>query len=131
MLYRGGPDLRKQPLAAGPNTRGIRLDAAISLHAQLDDGMLLGLTVVGLRGDYFDFDVQSSLIANSGKTHASLLSPKLSLIFGPWSKTDDPFWDAGSYARLPYETLAGVDDPAAVANDFFRRAHAIASPSKS
>ena len=45
-------------------------------------------TVAGLRGDYFDFDVQSSLAANSGKTHASLLSPKLSLIFGPWSKTE-------------------------------------------
>ncbi len=53
------------------------------------------------------------------------------LYVGPWSKTDDPFWDAGSYARLPYEALAGVGDPAAVATEFFRRAHAIASSSKS
>ena len=45
-------------------------------------------TVVGLREDYYDFDVTSSLAVNSGKTHASLLSPKLSLIFGPWSKTE-------------------------------------------
>ena len=45
-------------------------------------------TVVGLREDYYEFDVQSSLAANSGKAHAALLSPKLSLIFGPWSKTE-------------------------------------------
>ena len=45
-------------------------------------------TVVGVREDYYNFDVHSSLDANTGKTHASLLSPKLSLIFGPWSKTE-------------------------------------------
>ena len=32
--------------------------------------------------------MRSSLLANSGRTHASLVSPKLSLIFGPWSKTE-------------------------------------------
>ena len=45
-------------------------------------------TVLGLREDYYRFDVNSSLEANSGKTHASLVSPKLGLIFGPWSKTE-------------------------------------------
>ena len=45
-------------------------------------------TVLGLREDYYRFNVHSSLDANSGKTHASLVSPKLSLIFGPWSKTE-------------------------------------------
>ena len=45
-------------------------------------------TVLGLREDYYRFNVHSSLDANSGKTHASLASPKLSLIFGPWSKTE-------------------------------------------
>ncbi|MEG3154265.1 TonB-dependent receptor [Sphingomonas sp. RB1R13] len=45
-------------------------------------------TVVGLREDYYKFNVHSSLDANSGKTHASLVSPKLSLIFGPWAKTE-------------------------------------------
>ena len=44
--------------------------------------------VVGLREDYFAFNVHSSLDANTGKTHASLVSPKLSLIFGPWFKTE-------------------------------------------
>lgn len=45
-------------------------------------------TVLGAREDYYDFDVTSSLAVNSGKTHASLFSPKLSLVFGPWSKTE-------------------------------------------
>ena len=45
-------------------------------------------TVIGLREDYYKFEVHSSLDANSGRTHASLVSPKLSLIFGPWSKTE-------------------------------------------
>ena len=45
-------------------------------------------TVVGVREDYYDFNVHSSLDANTGRTHASLLSPKLSLIFGPWDKTE-------------------------------------------
>ena len=45
-------------------------------------------TVLGLREDYYEFDVKSSLDANSGKSHSSLVSPKLSLIFGPWSKTE-------------------------------------------
>ena len=45
-------------------------------------------TVLGVREDYYDFDVTSSLAVNSGKTHASLFSPKLSLVFGPWSKTE-------------------------------------------
>jgi hypothetical protein len=53
------------------------------------------------------------------------------LYVGPWSKRDEAFWDAGSYARLPYEALAGRDDPEAIAADFFRRAHAIASGPKS
>ena len=52
-------------------------------------------TVLGLREDYYDFSVHSSLNANSGKTHASLASPKLSLIFGPWSKTEF-FLNAGA-----------------------------------
>jgi len=43
---------------------------------------------LGLRGDYFKFDVHSSLAANSGSDNASIASPKLTLAFGPWSKTE-------------------------------------------
>jgi outer membrane receptor protein involved in Fe transport len=45
-------------------------------------------TIVGLRGDRYNFDVDSNIPANSGKTNDSIVSPKLSLIFGPWAKTE-------------------------------------------
>ena len=45
-------------------------------------------TVAGLRADAYRFKVGSSLTANSGTAHANLLSPSLSLIFGPWQQTD-------------------------------------------
>jgi outer membrane cobalamin receptor len=44
-------------------------------------------TVLGLRTDVFYFDVVSNLPVNSGATVDALASPKLSLIFGPWAKT--------------------------------------------
>ena len=44
-------------------------------------------TVAGLRADTYHFDVQSDLAANTGKRSASLVTPKLNLIFGPWAKT--------------------------------------------
>jgi hypothetical protein len=51
--------------------------------------------VVGLRADQARFDVDSlSNAANSGQASAHLLSPKLSLIFGPWAKTE-VFFNAG------------------------------------
>jgi len=45
-------------------------------------------TVAGVRADTFRFDVQSDLAANSGKRTASIVSPKLNLIFGPWAKSE-------------------------------------------
>ena len=45
-------------------------------------------TVAGVREDIYRFDVKSTLGANSGKVAASITSPKLSLIFGPWAKTE-------------------------------------------
>jgi hypothetical protein len=45
-------------------------------------------TVAGLRADSYQFDVASDLAANSGKRNASIASPKLNLIFGPWAKTE-------------------------------------------
>jgi TonB dependent receptor/TonB-dependent Receptor Plug Domain len=45
-------------------------------------------SVVGLRADRFAFDVNSSIAANSGERSASIVSPKLSLVFGPWAKTE-------------------------------------------
>jgi outer membrane receptor for monomeric catechols len=43
---------------------------------------------VGMRFDAFKFDVKSNLAANSGTNQAHIASPKLSLVFGPWNKTE-------------------------------------------
>jgi hypothetical protein len=52
-------------------------------------------TIVGVRADQARFKVDSlSNAANSGSASDHLLSPKLSLIFGPWSKTEF-FFNAG------------------------------------
>ena len=45
-------------------------------------------TVAGARGDIYNFDVRSSRVENSGNRVDGAGSPKLSLIFGPWSKTE-------------------------------------------
>jgi len=45
-------------------------------------------TVAGLRADAYRFEVRSNLAANSGTSSANMVSPKLNLIFGPWSKTE-------------------------------------------
>ncbi|WP_341888742.1 TonB-dependent receptor [Variovorax sp. YR752] len=45
-------------------------------------------SVAGLRADHYRFDVRSDLAANSGQRSASVLSPKLSLVFGPWAKSE-------------------------------------------
>ncbi len=59
-------------------------------------------TVVGLRGDWEYFDVTSLAYsaavnaANSGTASKFLPSPKLSLIFGPWFKTE--FYAQGGFS---------------------------------
>ena len=45
-------------------------------------------TILGLRGDQYTFDVTSNIPQISGKVDESIVSPKLSFIFGPWSKTE-------------------------------------------
>lgn len=43
---------------------------------------------VGVRGDAYDFTVDASLPANSGKASDQMVTPKLALIFGPWQRTE-------------------------------------------
>lgn len=45
-------------------------------------------SIVGVRGDHYRVKVESDLAANTGDASASIVSPKLSLIFGPWSGTE-------------------------------------------
>jgi outer membrane receptor protein involved in Fe transport len=45
-------------------------------------------TVAGLRGDFVDVDVSSDLAQNSGTRSDSIASPRFSLVFGPWNKSE-------------------------------------------
>ncbi|PIL40636.1 TonB-dependent receptor [Massilia psychrophila] len=45
-------------------------------------------SVLGVREDYYHNDVASQLALNSGTASAHQASPKLSLVFGPWNKTE-------------------------------------------
>ena len=48
-------------------------------------------SVAGLRADRYRFKVASNNALNSGSADDSIASPKLSLIFGPWAKTEAYF----------------------------------------
>jgi len=50
---------------------------------------------LGLRGDLFAVDVTSNTAANSGTSVAAIVSPKATLVFGPWKKTEI-YLDAGT-----------------------------------
>jgi len=45
-------------------------------------------SILGLRYDWYRFDVASSLPENSGNVTAGIASPKASFVFGPWYKTE-------------------------------------------
>ena len=45
-------------------------------------------SILGVRGDAYAFDVNSSLNANSGKAADQMVSPKLALVFTPVKKTE-------------------------------------------
>lgn len=45
-------------------------------------------TVAGLRADYFRFNVDSDLKANSGLKNSVIASPKLSFLLGPWQQSE-------------------------------------------
>ena len=45
-------------------------------------------TVAGVRADYQRAKIDSNLAANSGTADSFLVSPKLSMVFGPWKRTE-------------------------------------------
>ena len=74
-------------------------------------------SVAGLRADFYRFDVDSNIAENSGKNHDSMVSPKLSAVFGPWSKTEYFLnWGRGFHSNDARGTTISVDpktgDPA-------------------
>jgi hypothetical protein len=60
-----------------------------SLYASLDTRWTDYLrTVVGLRGDRFEFDVDSNIAVNSGSNDDEILAPKAAVILTPWDHTE-------------------------------------------
>ncbi len=45
-------------------------------------------SIQGLRADAYDFAVDANLNANSGNRSDQMLTPKLSLVFGPWRRSE-------------------------------------------
>jgi hypothetical protein len=67
-------------------------------------------TIAGLRADFFRFDVASDDPANSGKNSDSIVSPKLSAIFGPWRNTELFLnWGRGFHSNDARGTTITVD----------------------
>ena len=74
-------------------------------------------TVAGLRFDRYWFDVDALPSANTGSTHAGRMSPKLSAILGPWSRTELFLnWGRGFHSNDARGTVTRIDpatgDPA-------------------
>jgi hypothetical protein len=64
-------------------------ETSIGLYAQNATQWMPWLrSVAGLRWDRFQFDVASSIAANTGAASASLASPKIGFVLGPWRKTE-------------------------------------------
>lgn len=74
-------------------------------------------TVAGLRGDYFNFKVDARDEINTGSDDDFMASPKLSLIFGPWAKTE--FYVNGGFG-FHSNDARGVNDGLAPADPLVR-----------
>ena len=67
-------------------------------------------SLIGLRYDFYNFNVDSTVPANSGVVNAGIASPKVSLIFGPWSKTEYFVnWGYGFHSNDARGTTLTVD----------------------
>ncbi len=71
-------------------------------------------TSVGVRADHFNWNVQNTLAGsagvNSGNSSDALVSPKLAVIFGPWSKTEYFInWGRGFHSNDGRGTVTTVD----------------------
>ncbi len=64
-------------------------ETSVGLYGQNDTRWLPWLrSIAGVRTDRVNVDVHSNITDNSGERSAWISSPKLSLIFGPWSQTE-------------------------------------------
>jgi hypothetical protein len=66
--------------------------------------------IAGIRGDYYDADVDTELPENRGQRDDSILSPKLSFVFGPWNRTELYLnWGWGFHSNDARGWVATVD----------------------
>ncbi len=77
----------RQPLSTTQESRVSETSVAAYVDNQLEWTSWLR-SVAGLRADRYFMDVASSIAENSGSKTAGIVSPKLSLVFGPWAKTE-------------------------------------------
>ena len=68
--------------------------------------------------------------ANYGALPGDDAHPLPYLYVGAWNSDDDPFWNAGTFARLGYPALAAAVDPDAAALDFFAAGHTVSTRSR-
>jgi hypothetical protein len=83
----------------------VRLDTIRADAVQQTSGAIYGQssiqwsdhlrTIAGLRADTYRFDVDAGDPRNGGRATASVVSPKLAIVFGPWRATE-LYLDAGS-----------------------------------
>lgn len=64
-------------------------------------------TVAGLRWDLFHWNVNANLPVNDGNLTRTIVSPKLSMIFGPWDKTE--FFVNGGYGFHSNDVRASTE----------------------
>ena len=82
-----GTTVAQRPLATMARSRVNESSAALWLQNTVQWSAWLR-SIAGLRYDSYRFDVDSSIDANSGKANDHIASPKLSLVLGPWRKTE-------------------------------------------
>ena len=67
-------------------------------------------TIAGVRADFYRFNVDANIPANSGNESQSKVSPKFSAIFGPWANTEYFLnWGQGFHSNDARGTTIRVD----------------------
>jgi hypothetical protein len=72
-------------------------------------------TNVGVRADVFAIDVTSNIAGNSGSKTSGILSPKSSLILGPWKKTEFYFNVGAGFHSNDARGVTSTENPTSLA----------------
>jgi outer membrane receptor protein involved in Fe transport len=82
-------------------------------------------TTFGLRGDFYNWNVESDNPLNSGEDTSAILSPKVAAVLGPWKSTEFyANWGWGFHSNSGLGVVQSVDpttgDPVETASPFAR-----------